>query len=203
GAPLLRSIPFLAAPGNHDVALTNFQRYADALAYFLYWDQPLNGFVPSPNSRATVSRLEGNQQAQPAFLAAAGPRYPLMANFSFDYGNSHWLVLDSNPYMDWTNRELQNWVAQDLSAASGAAWRFVAFHHPGFNSSKEHFNDQWMRVLAPVFENGNVDIVFSGHVHNYQRSYPFTFLPEFQASGAMVGPRGEVSGEWKFDRAFK
>ena len=45
GAPLLRSVPFIAAPGNHDTDLNNFQRYPDALAYFLYWDQPLNGPV--------------------------------------------------------------------------------------------------------------------------------------------------------------
>ena len=29
-----------------------------------------------------------------------------MTNFSFDYGNSHWLVLDSNPYVDLTGPEL-------------------------------------------------------------------------------------------------
>jgi 3',5'-cyclic AMP phosphodiesterase CpdA len=203
GAPLLRSTLFIAAPGNHDIALTNFQRYADALAYFLYWDQPLNGFVPSPDSRAAVHRLNGNLEAQPPFLAASAPRYPLMANFSFDYGNAHWTVLDSNPYMDWSNPELRDWVAKDLAAARGATWRFVAFHHPGFNSSSEHANDQWMRVLSPVFEAGNVDVVFQGHVHNYQRTYPLTFAPELQKNGAVLGPRGEVAGEWKLDRAFK
>jgi hypothetical protein len=57
GAPLLRSTLFIAAPGNHDIALTNFQRYADALAYFLYWDQPLNGSYTDrePGSAARVS----------------------------------------------------------------------------------------------------------------------------------------------------
>jgi 3',5'-cyclic AMP phosphodiesterase CpdA len=203
GAPLLRSTLFIAAPGNHDIALTTFQRNADALAYFLYWDQPLNGFVPSATSQAAVHQLRGNQEAQPAFLAAAAPRYPLMANFSFDYGNAHWTVLDSNPYMEWSNPELRDWVAKDLAAAANATWRFVAFHHPGFNSATEHTNDQWMRVLSPVFEAGNVDVVFAGHVHNYQRTYPLTFVPKRQENGAVLGPRGEVAGEWKLDRAFK
>ncbi|HEX3877631.1 MAG TPA: metallophosphoesterase [Bryobacteraceae bacterium] len=203
GAPLIRSIPFIAAVGNHDAALTNFQRYADALAFFLYWDEPLNGFVPSANSRAAVHRLTGNEEAQPPFLAAAGSRYPLMANFSFEYGNAHWLILDSNTYMDWTNQELRDWIAKDLAGAQNATWRFVAFHHPGFNSAKEHSTDQWMRTLAPVFEAGKVDIVFQGHVHNYQRSYPFTFTPKPQADGAAVGPKGEVAGDWNFDKSFK
>jgi acid phosphatase type 7 len=203
GAPLLRSIPFIAAVGNHDSVLTNFQRYGDALAYFLYWDLPLNGFVPGPNSHAVVHRLTGNEQAQPAFLAAAGSRYPLMANFSFDYGNTHWLVIDSNTYMDWNNPELRDWVANDLASAQSATWRFVAFHHPGFSSAKEHFTDQWMRTLAPVFEAGKVDIVFQGHVHNYQRTYPFTFVPKPQADGAVLGPKGEMAGEWALDKNFK
>ena len=43
GAPLLRSIPFVAAPGNHDTEIRDLDKYPDALAYFLYWDQPLNG----------------------------------------------------------------------------------------------------------------------------------------------------------------
>lgn len=203
GAPLLRSVPFIGVVGNHDSVLTNFQRFGDALAFFLYWDEPLNGFVPSPNSHAAVHRLTGNDAAQPAFLAAAGPRYPLMANFSFDYGNAHWTMIDSNTYMDWTNPELREWLAKDLASAKDATWRFVAFHHPGFNSAKEHFTDQWMRTLSPVFEAGKVDVVFQGHVHNYQRTYPFTFAPKPQADGAALGPKGEVAGDWTFDKDFK
>src|SRR5205823_7316338 len=43
GAPLLRSTLFLAAPGNHDIAARDLGKSPDGLAYFLYWDQPLNG----------------------------------------------------------------------------------------------------------------------------------------------------------------
>ena len=35
-----------------------------------------------------------------------------------------------------------------------------------------------MRVIAPILEANHVDIVFSGHVHNYQRSFPLTFAPK-------------------------
>jgi 3',5'-cyclic AMP phosphodiesterase CpdA len=202
GAPLLRSTPFIAAPGNHDTALANFDKFADALAYFFYWDQPMNGPIAPENAPRVRHVLTGNDDAQPAFLDAAKPYYPRMASFSFDYGNAHWTVLDSNPYMDWTNPALRDWVAQDLAAARGATWRFVAFHHPGFNSSKTHFTDQWMRVLSPVFEAGRVDIVFAGHVHNYQRSFPMSFAPLPQSDDQMIGPRGEVNGEYKFDKEF-
>ncbi|MCZ2147715.1 MAG: metallophosphoesterase [Bryobacterales bacterium] len=112
------------------------------------------------------------------FLDSAGKQFPRMASYSFDYGNSHWTVLDSNKYAEWTSPALRNWLEKDLASAQSAKWRFVIFHHPGFNSSKAHFKDQWMRLLAPIFEQGKVDIVFAGHVHNYQRSHPLRLIPE-------------------------
>ena len=197
GAPLLQSVPFIAAPGNHDTALNNFLRYPDALAYFYYWDQPLNGPVPPADAAKTSHQLTG-AIGKEEFLAAAGPRYPRMANFSFDYGNSHWTVLDANTYMDWNNPVLREWLTKDLAAAQSATWRFVGFHQPGFNSAHEHFTEQQMRPLSQIFEAGHVDIVFSGHVHNYQRSFPL----KFTLADSPVGPKGEVAGEWKLDKAF-
>src|SRR5215471_18100862 len=64
GAPLLQSIPFIAAPGNHDTALQNFQRFPDALAYFLYWDQPLNGPVAPASTEKASNVLTGTIGAQ-------------------------------------------------------------------------------------------------------------------------------------------
>jgi hypothetical protein len=195
-------VPFIAAPGNHDTDLANYRRYPDALAYFLYWDQPLNGPVAPPDAVKAAHVLTGSTDAQPVFLAGAKPRYPRMANFSFDYGNSHWTVLDANTYMDWSNPSLREWLARDLAAAQSATWRFVTFHQPGFNSSKEHFSEQQMRPLSPIFEANHVDIVFAGHVHNYQRSLPLTFVPAAQANGSPAGPKGEVAGAWTLDKAF-
>ena len=132
-----------------------------------------------------------------------------MANFSFDYGNAHWTVLDANATVDWTDRELQQWVANDLDAAKGATWRFVSFHQPGFSSSKTHFDEQYMRILSPIFEAGKVDLVFCGHVHNYQRSYPLRFEPSAGNNAAPVrGKDGKlaksrhVDGKFTLDRSF-
>src|SRR5579883_1119175 len=106
GAPLLRSTLFLAAPGNHDIATRDLGKYPDGLAYFLYWDQPLNG-PDGKEGGAKVPALKGPEANRRAFLDAAGPAYPRMANFSFDYGNAHWMVLDSNPYVDWHDPDLR------------------------------------------------------------------------------------------------
>jgi hypothetical protein len=201
GAPLLRSTPFLAGAGNHDVANRDLQRYPDGLAYFLYWDQPLNGPLVKEGS-SLVPPLKGPEANRKAFLDAAGPAYPRMANFSFDYGNAHWTVLDSNPYVDWTDPELRAWVEQDLASARGTTWRFVSFHHPGIHSGKEHFEQQQMRLLTEVFERGGVDLVFNGHAHNYQRTFPLHFAPERDAAGKLVRNKNLVGGKWTLDKSF-
>ena len=201
GAPLLRSTLFLAAPGNHDVAARDLGKYPDGLAYFLYWDQPLNGPLGREEGRL-VPVLDGPASHQDAFRQAAGSAYPRMANFSFDFGNAHWTVLDSNTYVDWTDPSLRAWVERDLASARNAAWRFVAFHHPGFNSARSHFGDQRMRILAEVLEAGRVDVVFNGHVHNYQRTYPLHFTPE-RGSYAQPGRWDDrVPGRWTLDTSF-
>jgi 3',5'-cyclic AMP phosphodiesterase CpdA len=204
GAPLLRSTLFVAAPGNHDLSYSDLGRYPDGLAYFLYWNPPGNGPVRHHGAPSSPP-LRGNAAAQGAFLAAAGPAFPRAANFSFRYGDAHWVVLDGNPHVRWNDPDLRAWVERELRDAQTAAWRFVAVHHPGFHSSRTHFRQQQMRLLADVFERGRVDIVFSGHVHNYQRSFPLRFAGERRSGegGDFVQRRtGEVPGRWTLDRRF-
>jgi 3',5'-cyclic AMP phosphodiesterase CpdA len=177
GAPLLRSVPFVAAPGNHDTDMHDLDKHPDGLAYFHFWDQPLNGPLGQEGG-AFVPSLIASDANRKAFTDAAGEAYPRMTNFSYNYGNAHWTFLDSNPYVDWTDKALLEWVANDLASAKEATWKFVVFHHPGFNSAREHYEQQHMRLLAPLFEANRVNVVFNGHVHNYQRSHPMTFIPD-------------------------
>jgi 3',5'-cyclic AMP phosphodiesterase CpdA len=197
GAPLIRSTLFVGAPGNHDIAKPDLTLYPDSLAYFMYWSQPLNGPRMEIGNPSTPAFAAATEEERQAFLAAAAATYPRMANFSFDYGNAHWTVLDSNPNVNWMEPALSDWLAKDLASAKSATWRFVAFHHAGFNSSKAHFNEQGMRRLSEVFEAGGVDIVFNGHVHNYQRSFPMRF--KTSPAAAMKSP---VGGEWTLDKTF-
>jgi acid phosphatase type 7 len=206
GAPILRSIPIVAAVGNHDALTRDLDRYPGALAYYHFWEQPLNG-PDGKEGGSLVPVLKASDANRKAFLDGAGEKYPQMTNFSFDYGNAHWTVLDSNPYVEWNDSLLKDWVIKDLAAAQNASWRFVLLHHPGFNSSRAHYEQQQMRLLSPIFEKGNVDVVFAGHVHNYQRSYPMTFVPD--GTGIpMVGNtdnirRGRVvNGRWTLDKNF-
>jgi len=206
GAPLMRSIPFVAAVGNHDALGRDLNAFPEALAYYYFWDQPLNG----PNGKeggAFVPALIGTDANKKAFYDAAGEKYPRMTNFSFDQGNAHWTVIDSNPYVDWNDSTLRDWLTKDLATAANATWRFVLYHHPGFNSSRAHYEQQQMRLIAPILEKGKVDIVFAGHVHNYQRTYPITFVPDNLGSQLVAGANNiktgkVVNGRWTLDKNF-
>ena len=202
GVPLLRSTLFLAAPGNHDIGSRDLNQYPDGLAYFLYSAQPLNGPCGVEGS-AHVPVLKGPEENRRAFQEAAGPAYPRIANFSFDYGNAHWLVLDANPYVDWTDQGLRAWVEHDLAAARNATWRFVGLHQPGFQSARKHSDEQNMRQFWPISSRRKkVDIVFCGHVHNYQRTRPLHFVPDRQADGKPMRQKELVAGQWSLDKTF-
>ena len=63
--------------------------------------------------------------------------------------------------------------------------------------------------LAPIFEAGKVDVVFNGHVHNYQRSYPLRFVPAVPNNAAPFAnekgrsPKGRlVDGKLSLDKSF-
>jgi 3',5'-cyclic AMP phosphodiesterase CpdA len=205
GAPLLRQTLVLAAAGNHDLIERDLDRCPDGLAFYLLWSLPLNGPIRTPGA-ANTPVLKGAPARRRAFLEAAGPAYPRMANYAFDYGGTHWTVLDTNTYADWTDPELRAWLERDLAseAARKADWRFVAFHQPPFHSAREHAEEQRSRVLVELFEEAGVDIVFCGHIHNYERTYPLRFTAARTADGKTfaVTPDGRVPGRWTLDTAY-
>ncbi len=197
GSNLISTTLSVGAAGNHDTASFNTDKVSDGFAYFYYWNQPLNGPKLQPDMAKNVAKLTGaNEETKSKFFSASAGRYPTATNFSFDYGNAHWVVLDSNLYADWTTAGLREWLIKDLDA-SKATWKFVAYHHPGFQSSKSHANDKQMRVLHDVFAQHGVDVVWQGHVHNYQRNFP---MP---ASGKDLKDKdGMKANDWPLDREY-
>jgi acid phosphatase type 7 len=207
GAPIMRTSPMVAAPGNHDTDTRDLDKFPDALAYYYYWEQPLNGPL-GVEGGPLVPNMIANETNKKAFLDAAGEAYLKMGNYSFDYANAHWTVIDSNPYVNFADTTIQNWVAKDLANSKNATWHFVMFHHPGFNSAVEHAEQQHLRLISPIFEKGGVDVVFNGHVHNYQRSFPLTFKPMGKGTLMVGGRDGKVvrgrvvPGHWTLDKTF-
>ncbi len=198
GAPLMTSIPFYMILGNHDVFGADLDKTPDGLAYFYYNDLPLNG----PASEFTV-KPKGNEELVKAFKSNNSPRFPKMSNFSFDYGNVHVACLDANPHANPLDPTLVQWLTNDLRN-SKADWKIVSYHHPGFNSSKAHYDYQIMRLLSPILEQLGVDLVLTGHVHNYQRTLPLTFDPKLDSTGTHyeVSPEGRVDGKFTLDEQY-
>ncbi len=198
GSSLMNTIPFYMILGNHDVRSDSLDKAPGSFAYFYYNDLPLNG----PRTERNAS-IHGSSERLKAFRKNTKPRFPLMSNFSFDYGNVHITCLDANDYVNPLDPILVDWLKRDIGK-SKADWKIVAFHHPGFNSSNAHYDYQLMRLLSPMFEKLNVNLVLTGHVHNYQRSVPLFFAPQKNEMGDqyVISPEGKVDGTFILDQQF-
>jgi hypothetical protein len=125
-----------------------------------------------------------------------------MQVYSFDYGDAHFLCLDSNVYVDPTSPGWASFIEQDLTKTD-AIWKIVVYHHPAFNVGHNHYSEQQMRVLAPQFERLGVQLVLSGHEHNYQRTRPFKFAPDGPGGATAIGSgKRYVPGTFTVDHAF-
>jgi 3',5'-cyclic AMP phosphodiesterase CpdA len=68
-----------------------------------------------------------------------------------------------------TNPEQLAWLEKTL-AASADSWRVVAVHHPPYSAGYQGSNLTVRRTFGPIFERYGVQLVLSGHEHDYQRS---------------------------------
>lgn len=192
GAPLMASVPFHVVLGNHDVDTHNLTDTPDVLGAYHFFRAPLNGPGEGPWSTPIGKSPEAS-----AFRVATGSSYPALGVYSFENGPAHFLVLDNSGYVDLSAPKLREWIEHDLRN-SPSPWKFVCCHAPAFHSSREHYTEQKMRTLVPLLESCGVDIVFSGHVHNYQRTVPLRFNP----AAAMRIAGGLVNGDFKLDKTF-
>ncbi len=193
GAPLMKSIPFYPVIGNHDADAVKLPETPDAFGAFYFFHGPENG----PGLGPWNTPLGKDAKVAATFRATVGPSYPALNVYSFDYGPAHFLMLDTNSYNTPSFMQLASWVEKDLQA-SKQAWKFICMHAPAFHTSPQHYTEQKMRLLEPVFRAGGVDMVFAGHVHNYQRSKPMVFTP----NPPKRDPKGRVNGDFVFDEDF-
>lgn len=118
--------------------------------------------------------------------------------YSFDAGNAHFVALDSELYYgdEWATPEQQKaWLKKDLASTS-KPWKFVYLHRPPYSSS-QHGSDLRIRQdLQPVFDRYGVDIVFSGHDHDYERTVPIGRVTYVVSGGGGRGLYPAGKSEW-------
>jgi 3',5'-cyclic AMP phosphodiesterase CpdA len=69
-------------------------------------------------------------------------------------------------------------------AGTRARWRIVALHHPPYSAGYQGSSERVREVFAPIFERYGVQLVLSGHDHDYQRSEPIGGVTYVVSGGA-------------------
>ena len=153
--PLSANVPLATTLGNHEMYTLDW-KMREPYAY-------LNYFAVPPNGNERFNR-----------------RY-----YSYDFGDVHYVVLDTQLYEsnhednhdthhpDLYDVQIQ-WLRQDLTANT-KKWTVVlmhrdpfqyAFDRPGANRAVG-FDDEGV-LFMPIFDEFNVDLVLSAHLHSYR-----------------------------------
>ncbi|MFA6296304.1 MAG: metallophosphoesterase [Patescibacteria group bacterium] len=94
--------------------------------------------------------------------------------YSFDYKNAHFVVLDTETDFSMGSTQY-DWLNSDL-ALTNKTWKIVLLHRPPYNSNYKynyfHPNVDVKNDIVPILEQYKVNIVFGGHSHIYERTYP-------------------------------
>ena len=93
--------------------------------------------------------------------------------------------LDSNRVDD---REQRRWLETTLRR-SDATWKIVAVHHPPYSAGYQGSSRAVRDTFVPLFERYDVQLVLSGHDHDYQRSKVINGVT-YVVTGAAGAPGG-------------
>lgn len=96
------------------------------------------------------------------------------AYYSYDYGNIHFICLDSHDLDRKPTATMAKWLKSDLEKVK-SDWVVAFFHHPPYtkgshDSEKEKDLTEMRRNIVPILEAGGADLVLTGHSHVYERS---------------------------------
>jgi 3',5'-cyclic AMP phosphodiesterase CpdA len=87
--------------------------------------------------------------------------------WSVERGDVLLVGLDTNIPED---PEQLDWLKETLRHTD-ATWRIVAMHHPPYSAGYQGSHRLAREIFTPIFERYGVQLVLSGHDHDYQRSH--------------------------------
>lgn len=116
-----------------------------------------------------------NLHTFPTAGQAGGEPSGTEAYYSWDYGNIHFICLDSFGSSRSATGPMANWLNADL-AANTRQWTIALWHHPPYtkgshNSDNEIELIEMRQNFLPILEDAGVDLVLGGHSHSYERSF--------------------------------
>ena len=100
--------------------------------------------------------------------------------YALRYGHAEFFMIDGNRSLEEQSVQLA-WLDEALRAST-ATWRFAVLHQPPYTSDSNDYGetaegpstrgDMNARNIVRLLEEYEVDICFSGHVHDYERTFP-------------------------------
>ncbi|KAK1628726.1 hypothetical protein QYE76_003041 [Lolium multiflorum] len=143
--PLASARPWMVTEGNHEVEALPVLQFAPFVAYNARWRMPHE---------------------------ESGSRSNLYYSFDAAGGAAHVVMLGS--YVDFEEGSEQHaWLERDLAGVDRrrTPWLVVLLHAPWYNTNQAHQGEgEAMRAaMERLLYEARVDVVFSGHVHAYER----------------------------------
>jgi hypothetical protein len=109
--------------------------------------------------------------------------------YSFDWGNVHFVALDTEAI----GAMQRDWLEADL-VENTLPWTVVISHKPPYSSGQHGPDREFQRWFVPVLERHQVDLVLSGHEHNYERFKPLNGVRYVVTGGGGRETRSVDSG---------
>ena len=152
------------------------------VAVFHTGDLVLNGH--DPRQWAIFNRITAALRKSAAFYPALGNHERNSALYFADFklpGNGRWywvdidaihfIVLDTGSPIGPGSEQYQ-WLEKYLQRTKPADFTVAGFHHPPLNVGPHAYDEKGLHnSIVPLFEKYDVDLVFAGHDHDYQRFF--------------------------------
>lgn len=173
--PVSSKIPWMVGPGNHEIEFTN-----DGQVYLAFEERyKMPAIAPAEFGLVTIPAAINSNTGLPYCCPSTFQSEYNYGNafYSFDTGLAHIIYLNPYSISDEGSKQYK-WLQKDLKSVQRykTPWIIVVMHCPWYNSNKDHHEEKQTVLMRdsmePLLNEYKVNIIFSGHVHAYERTYP-------------------------------